>query len=251
MKKYNEDVNVYQAAQERIKFIFDNFERIYVSFSGGKDSGVMLNLMIDYMKEHNIKTKIGVMILDNEANYEYSLTFMHDILNDNIDLLDVYWCCLPITLPCSVSAYMTEWQCWGVNDEDRWIRPMPKHDYIINMENHVFDFFKEDMAYDEFWDKFGDWYSQGKRTACLIGIRCDESLNRFRTIMNERKQTLKGKNWTKKNTKVVYNCYPIYDWKTEDVWVANAKFEWKYNELYDIFYKAGLTIAQMRVASPL
>jgi len=250
MKKYDKSKNVYEASIERVEFIFNNFDRIYLSFSGGKDSGIMLNLVLDYMRANDITEKIGLMILDNEANYTHSLEFMHDIIQDNLDLLDVYWCCLPITLPCTVSSFATEWQCWGVEDEDRWIRPMPKEDYIVNMQNHKFDFFEEDMAYDEFWDKFGDWYAQGKRCACMIGIRADESLNRFRTIVNDRKVSLDGQKWTKKNTKFVYNCYPVYDWKTDDVWVANAKFEWKYNELYDIFWKAGLSVAQMRVASP-
>lgn len=250
MKNYNKNKNVYEASLERIEFVFKNFNRIYLSFSGGKDSGVMLNLVLDYMRKNNITKKIGLMTLDNEANYTHSLEFMHSIIKENLDLLDVYWCCLPITLPCTVSAYSTEWQCWGVEDEHKWIRPMPQEDYIVNINNHKFDFFKEDMMYDKFWDEFGDWYAQGEKCACLIGIRSDESLNRFRTIMNDRKETLKGQAWTKRNTKLVYNCYPIYDWKTEDIWIANAKFEWKYNELYDIFWKAGLSIAQMRVASP-
>lgn len=247
---YNKEVDVYDASIERIEFIFNNFPKIYLSFSGGKDSGVMLNLTLDYMRKHNITKKIGLMILDNEANYEHSITFMHSILKKNLDLLDVYWCCLPITLPCTVSSYMTEWQCWGVEDEHLWIQPMPKEDYVVNINNHKFDFFEENMNYDEFWDKFGDWYADGERCACLIGIRTDESLNRYRAIMNERKITLGGQNWTKKNTSLVYNCYPVYDWRTDDVWVANAKFDWEYNTLYDIFYRAGLTVAQMRVASP-
>lgn len=170
-KNYSETKNVYEAANERIDFIFKNFDRIYLSFSGGKDSGVMLNLTLDYMRKNNITEKIGIMILDNEANYEYSLQFMHSILQKNLDLLDVYWCCLPITLPCTVSSYATEWQCWGLRDEKRWIRPMSKEPYIINMQNSPFaEWFKEDMPYDEFWDEFGDWYSQGKRTACLTRL---------------------------------------------------------------------------------
>ena len=250
MKIYNENLNVYNASIERIDYIFKNFDRIYLSFSGGKDSGVMLNLTLQYMRENNIKEKMGIMILDNEANYTHSLDFMHKIIRENLDLLDVYWCCLPITLPCTVSSFMTEWQCWGEDDKDRWIRPMPKDDYIVNIDNHKFDFFEENMMYDKFWDNFGDWYAQGKRCACLIGIRTDESLNRFRSLMNDRKQMLDGNIWTKKNTKFVYNCYPIYDWKTDDIWIANGKFEWDYNELYDIFWKAGLSVGQMRVASP-
>jgi predicted phosphoadenosine phosphosulfate sulfurtransferase len=243
--------NVYEASNERIKFIFDNFKRVYVSFSGGKDSGVMLNLVIDYVRKNNIKGKVGVMILDNEANYTLSLEFMHSILKKNLDILDVYWCCLPITLPCTVSSYHIEWQCWGNRDKKRWIRPMPKEDYVVNIDNHKFDFFKEDMSYQEFWDNFGDWFSNGGQpTACLIGIRTHESLNRWRAIMNQDKETMHGQMWTKKNTNYVYNCYPIYDWRTEDIWTANALFEWDYNKLYDIFWKAGLSIYKMRVASP-
>ena len=146
MKKYNEKKDVYEASIERIEFIFNNFEKIYISFSGGKDSGVMLNLVLDYMKKNNITKKIGVMILDNEANYQYSLKFMHNILRKNLDLLEVYWCCLPITLPCTVSSYATEWQCWGEKDKKKWISPMPKDNYIVNIDNHKFDFFKENKS---------------------------------------------------------------------------------------------------------
>lgn len=250
MRRYITDVNVYEAAIKRLDFIFNEFERIYLSFSGGKDSGVMLNMVIDYMRERGIKKKIGVQILDNEANYEYSLEFMHSILDKNLDILDVYWCCMPVTLPCTVSQYAVEWQCWGERDKERWIRPMPNKEYVVNIDNHKFDFFEEDMSYEDFWDSFAEWYSQGKKTANLIGIRTSESLNRFRAIMNERKETLKGEMWTKKNTENVFNCYPIYDWRTEDIWTANAKFEWEYNKLYDIFYKAGVPVHSMRVASP-
>lgn len=249
-RRYSESKNVYEAAQERLAFIFENFPRIYISFSGGKDSGVMLNLVLDYMRKHGITRKVGLMTLDNEANYEHSLTFMHEIIRDNLDLLDVYWCCLPITLPCTVSHYAVEWQCWGERDKERWIRPMPTDPYIVNINNHNMPWFREDMNYDEFWDNFGEWYAQGERCACLIGIRTAESLNRFRAIMNERKEMLDGKMWTKKNGRHVYNVYPIYDWKTEDIWTANAKFDWKYNGLYDVFYKAGVPVSKMRVASP-
>lgn len=251
MKRVYKEENVYQASIKRLDFIFENFERIYLSFSGGKDSGVMLNLILQYMKERKIKRKIGIQILDNEANYEYSLDFMHRMLKANSEHLEVYWCCMPITLPCTVSAYEVEWQCWGVKDEHRWIRKMPVDDYIVNVNNHPFgDLFIENMHYDDFWDMFAEWYSQGKTTANLIGIRTQESLNRFRAIMNDAKETMRGMAWTKKNTEHVYNCYPIYDWRTSDIWTANAKFEWDYNKLYDVFYMAGVPIAKMRVASP-
>ena len=247
---YNKQVNVYDAAINRIDFIFKNFERIYLSFSGGKDSGIMLNLVIDYMRKNNITEKIGIQILDNEANYSHSLEFMHSILDKNLDILDVYWCCMPVSLPCTVSSYHIDWQCWGERDQERWIRPMPQDDYVVNINNHRFDFFEEDMSYEDFWDGFAEWYSQGKKCANLIGIRTDESLNRFRAIMNGDKIMLDGKCWTKKNTENVYNVYPIFDWKTADVWTANGLFDWEYNKLYDVFYRAGVPVGSMRVASP-
>lgn len=242
--------DVFSVSQERLDFIFANFEKIYLSFSGGKDSGVMLNLTIDYMKKHNIKSKIGLMVMDNEANYTHSLEFMLKIIDDNIDYLDVYWCCLPIALPCTTSSFFEEWICWNTQEEEKWVNKMPDRDYVINESNHKFPFFKTGMSYEVFWDNFGEWYSEGKRTACMIGIRTDESLNRFRAIANKDKIMLDNKCWTKKNGKNVYNVYPIYDWRTNDIWIANAKFEWLYNKLYDIFYMAGMSVSQMRVASP-
>lgn len=251
MERVYKTKNVYEATQERLDFIFSNFENVYLSFSGGKDSGVMLNLVLDYIKKNNIKKKIGIQIMDNEANYEYSLEYMERMIEANREHLDVYWCCMPITLPCTVSAYEIDWQCWGKKDQHRWVRPMPSMDYVVNFDNHPFgDRFVENMHYDEFWDMFAEWYSQGKRTANLIGIRTQESLNRYRAIMNAEKEMLHGKAWTKKNTEHVYNVYPIYDWKTRDIWIANAKFDWDYNKLYDTFYMAGVPVEKMRVASP-
>ena len=91
MRKYIKGKNVYDASNERLDFIFSNFEKVYLSLSGGKDSGVLLNLVLDYMKENNINKKLGIQILDNEANYDASLEFMHSILQNNREYLDIYF----------------------------------------------------------------------------------------------------------------------------------------------------------------
>jgi predicted phosphoadenosine phosphosulfate sulfurtransferase len=54
----------------------------------------------------------------------------------------------------------------------------------INDINY-FPFFKDGMEFEEFVPEFGEWYSKGKLTACLVGIRSDESLNRYRTISSK------------------------------------------------------------------
>lgn len=48
MKRKYSQQNVYDALQERLKFIFEEFDNIYISFSGGKDSGLLLNLVLDF-----------------------------------------------------------------------------------------------------------------------------------------------------------------------------------------------------------
>jgi predicted phosphoadenosine phosphosulfate sulfurtransferase len=46
LKQYRKQ-NVLDAAIDRINYTFDNFEKVYISFSGGKDSTVMMHLVMD------------------------------------------------------------------------------------------------------------------------------------------------------------------------------------------------------------
>ncbi len=250
MSKNYLEQNVYDAANDRIDFIFKNFEKIYLSFSGGKDSGVMLNLTLDYMRKHGITEKIGVLIVDLEGQYNLTIDYIKQTVESNLDLIKPCWVCLPLNLRNATSVFEPFWTCWDADQKDKWVREMPEGDYIMNESNHFFDFFKKNMEFEDFVPAFGEWFSQGKRTACLVGIRSDESLNRYRTIANKDKITLKDQIWTTKVTNNVYNCYPIYDWKVEDIWVGNGKFEWSYNKLYDMFYKAGLSLANQRICQP-
>jgi len=247
VKKYLKQ-SVYEAALCRIKTIFTEFEKIYVSFSGGKDSSVVLNLVLDYMRENKIDQKIGVLLLDLEGQYKETIDHVKMMYKENTDLIDPYWICLPINLRNAVSVFQPFWCCWEPGLEDKWVRPIP--DFPVIKDQDYFPFYRYRMEFEEFVPEFGKWFSQGKKTACLVGIRSDESLNRFRTIASDSKEMYKDYNWTTKIDDNVYNCYPIYDWRTEDVWVANGQNGWKYNKLYDMFYKAGVGIHQMRICQP-
>lgn len=251
MKKYL-DINVYDALQERLKYVFENFENIYVSFSGGKDSGLLLNMVLDYKRRHNITKKIGVFHQDFEAQYQATTDFVEKMFLDNLDDIDPYWVCIPQGSRCAVSNFQMYWYPWDDEKEADWVRPMPQYPFIINLQNHHFDFYKYKMAQEDFYAEFGLWYARQHKgnTICLLGIRADESLNRFRAYANKYKNTFGDGKWTAKMGKNFYHAYPLYDWTTKDVWIANGKFEYPYNQIYDLFYKAGLSIHQMRVASP-
>ena len=235
--------DVYSSAIERIEWTFDNFEKIYLSFSGGKDSTVMLHMVMDEAIKRD--QKIGVLFVDLEGQYKLTIEHIHSCYNMYTDHIEKYWCCLPIHLRNAVSTYEPFWQCWDPDAEKSWIRDMPKGTI------KYFDFFERGMEFEEFVPLFGEWYSEGKRTACLVGIRADESLNRFRTIASKTKTSLDSMQWTTLVTPSVYNVYPVYDWKTEDVWIYHGKNEHKpYNKLYDYMHKAGLTINQQRICQP-
>jgi predicted phosphoadenosine phosphosulfate sulfurtransferase len=243
-------MNVHESAIDRIGLIFKEFDNIYVSFSGGKDSGVMLNLCIDYIRQNNLNRKIGVFHLDYEAQYTLTTNYVNETLANNSDILDVYRCCVPFKVTTCTSMYDTYWRPWDEDKKDIWVSDLPEKCYT----KEDFPFFNSQMWDYEFQELFSKWIhekSGAKKTACLVGIRTQESLNRWRAIHSDRNyKKYKKLDWTKKMYEDVYNCYPIYDWVTEDVWVANSKFAWTYNKLYDVFYQAGLTIDKMRVASP-
>ena len=246
MKTYN-NKDVYTAAKERITYIFDEFEHICISFSGGKDSGTVLNMCIDEARKR--KRKIGVLFIDLEAFYKKTIEFVERMLENNKDVLEPYWICLPMESPNSLSYLEPTWIWWDKEKEPIWVRPMPKKEYVINEENNPLDFYKKNMPFEEFIKHFGNWYGKGEKTATLVGIRTDESLNRFRAIAGT-KSMYKDKNYSTKVNKNVYNFYPIYDWSVEDIWTYNGKFQKDYNKLYDLFYKAGVSIHKMRVDEP-
>lgn len=247
MKKYI-DKNVYDSAVERINYIFDNFPRIYVSFSSGKDSGVLLNLAIDIARSR--KRKIGVLFIDLEAYCSFNIDFVERMFKDNSDVLDPYWVCLPMESPNGLSYYQPTWIWWEDGKDDIWVRPMPTHPFVLSLKNNPMGFYTKNMPFESFIQHFGEWYGQGEKTACLLGLRTDESLNRFRAIASGAKERYQNCLYSTKVSDRMYNFSPIYDWNVEDVWVYNAKFNKDYNKIYDLFYKAGVSIHKMRVDEP-
>jgi predicted phosphoadenosine phosphosulfate sulfurtransferase len=238
-------IDVLQAAEQRIAFLFDRFPKIYVSFSGGKDSTVMLQLVVDEARRR--RRKIGVLFIDLEAQYRATLEHVANCFDLYADVVDPYWICLPFNLRNAVSMFAPRWQCWDPDAREKWVRESPPQGSISDV--NYFPFFRRGMEFEEFVEDFGSWYAGHVLTACLVGIRADESLNRFRTLMG-RQSRYQNISWTTRKRGAVYNAYPIYDWKTQDIWVYPAKYNKPTNRIYDLMHQAGLSIHQMRICQP-
>lgn len=239
-------IDVLTAARERIAWTFDNIPRIYVSFSGGKDSTVMLHLVADEARKRG--KRFGVLFVDLEGQYKLTIDHIADCYQMYADVIDPYWVALPIHLRNAVSAYQPQWVCWDPDARQDWIREPPE---MAITDEGYFPFFRRAMEFEEFVPEFGHWYSQGKLCACFVGIRTRESLNRWRTIMSGKKTPLDDKQYTTWCSDSLYNVYPIYDWHAKDIWIYHGRHPEKpYNKLYDRMHQAGLTLHQMRICQP-
>jgi predicted phosphoadenosine phosphosulfate sulfurtransferase len=244
MPKIGLGMDVLTAARQRIAKAFDDFPKIYLSYSGGKDSTVMLHLVMEEAIRRN--RKIGLLFIDLEAQYKFTIEHIDATFKEYGLHIEPFWVSLPIHLRNAVSQFEPQWVCWEPGREADWVRTPPK--YAIT-DQAKFPFYTYAMEFEEFIEHFGHWYGNGQLTCCFVGIRSDESLNRFRAIAGG--SNYQGFKWTTWKSGGVYNAYPIYDWRTEDIWTYHGKFpEKSYNKLYDRMHRAGLTIHQARICQP-
>jgi len=244
-KKYI-DKNVYESARERIEYVLDNFSKVYFSFSAGKDSSVMVHMALEIAHEKQ-KLPVNVLFIDLEAQYKATIAHAKEmLLRDDVN---AYWICLPLTLRNAVSVYQPQWVCWDPGEKDKWVRELPDHPCVIS-DIEFFPFFRFGMEFEEFVVDFGKWFSGGELTACGVAIRTDESINRMRTIMSEAKTRYNDIPWTTEIAENLYNFYPLYDWRTEDVWTAVGKNTWSYNRIYDFVFMQGKSIHECRICQP-
>lgn len=244
-KVYN-NKTVLEASKERISLTFDNFEKIYISFSGGKDSSVMTHLVLAEAKKRN--RKVGLLIIDLEAQYNDTIYHIEQMIEMYNDYIDLHWICAELLLRNAVSNYEPRWVCWDENKKDIWVRQKP----LLASSLTQYDFYQPKMEFEEFMVLFGEWFSEGKNTCAFIGIRSDESLHRYRAITS-RKDGLMFNNWkwSTKVSKNLFNIYPIYDWRTEDIWVFHGKYKnLIHNKIYDKMMMAGVKISQQRLCQP-
>lgn len=261
MPKIYKDINVYDAAINRYDIILNEFDNYYVSVSGGKDSSIMLQLMAQEARKYG--KKFSVLYIDLEAQYQATIGHINALIDATKDVVENwYWCALPLSLRNAVSAIQPKWICWDKKDKKKWVREYPtkREDVVLVTEDSLpagWDWFFRGMEFEEFILWFAKWFNEthGGKTAAGIGIRSDESLNRFRTIVSDKKERYKNYPWTtrahcKSEVLNCWNFFPLYDWRTEDDWTAVAKLNLLFNPIYELMYKNGLSIYEQRLCQP-
>lgn len=244
--KVYQSTNVLEASLDRVSKIFDEFNKIYISFSGGKDSSVMSHIVLNEAKKRN--RKVGFLIIDLEAQYTDTISHIEQMIEMYKEYIDLHWVCAELLLRNAVSNYEPRWICWDNEKKDVWVREKPK--YESNLDQY--DFYQPKMEFEEFMVLFGEWYSDNEKCAAFIGIRADESLHRYRAIVSKKEGLMyKEWKWTTRVSKYLFNIYPIYDWKTEDIWVFHGKNKHlPHNRVYDKMTRAGVKLSQQRLCQP-
>jgi predicted phosphoadenosine phosphosulfate sulfurtransferase len=220
------DSDVLEAAYERIRFCYQNYDKVIVSFSGGKDSTAVLNLTIQVARELN-KLPVHAIFFDEEAIHPPTIEYVERVRNNPDVVLD--WYCLPVKHRNACSNEQPYWYCWNPSEKHLWVRDLPAG-AITEHENFSWGLAFQDFAPFMYGPEHG-------KVCWLTGIRTQESLRRYRVIASKRNDAFVN---TYAEYKNCYKAYPIYDWSSTDVWKLVELFDLDYNHTYDYFNKTSM-----------
>lgn len=230
--------NVYEAALDRIRRIFDEFETVIVNSSGGKDSTVVFNLCLQVAEEKG-RLPLKVLFIDQEAEWQSVIDYMRIVMYD--PRVEPIWLQIPIKLFNATSVIEPWLYCWEDGKDDQWVR---EKEPIAIKENT--------FGTDRFAELFARYLAvtyPDQPVAHIAGVRAEESPARMNGLTSY--ETYKGITWGKAEdkTKHHYVFYPLYDWSYTDVWAAIHKNGWPYCRIYDYMYQYGVPIQKMRVSN--
>ena len=230
-RKIYRNTNVLEEAQKRISLMFDKFENIVVSVSGGKDSTVLYEMARQEAVKRN--KKLNLFFLDQEAEYQSTIDMIEYMMSQKG--INPYWYQVPVRMTNSTSFKDNMLYSWG--EGQSWVREKSK----LSIK-HI------DGKYPDRFYTFIRWFESqwGSDTCHLVGLRAEESLNRLRAVVKN--PGFENYVWTTK-TKGHITAYPLYDWTFEDVWHHIAINNIKYNKLYDFLYSRGFDIKEARVSN--
>lgn len=231
IRKRQISMNVLEAAKRRIRNVFSNGCKIYMSFSSGKDSLCMSSLVYDMIRAGEIDRRLlRVIFVDEEGLYR-SMVEAAERWRDKFQAIGVpfLWLCLPFKQVSVIDHLSTSesWITWEPGKEDIWMRQPPPG---AIMYSPILSYPGE-MNYQTFCKKF---CSDGIQ---MIGLRTVESLTRLQVMSKIDQRTIKPGG----------AFYPIYDWKDQDVWLYIKERGLEFPEIYMRLYEAGVRKNNLRL----
>lgn len=229
--------NVYEAAKERIRWIYNEFPNVITAFSGGKDSTVCLHLCLEVAKEKN-RFPQKVLFIDQEGEYQATNDYVKHVMN--LPEVEPWWFQVPIKLFNATSTKDTWLYCWDEKKKNLWMRPKDP----LSIKKNEFGTDRFANAFTKIVNHYFD-----EKTCVIGGVRTEESLSRYVGLTSA--QTYKHITYGKilNRQKKQYTFYPIYDWGYRDVWKYIHDNKIRYNKIYDYMYQYGVPILNMRVSN--
>ena len=224
--------NVLEAAQERIAFLFDNYDNIQLSFSGGKDSTALFHLINAEATKRG--RKFYLYFQDQEAEYQATIDLVEWAMSQPAVI--PLWYQVPLFMTNAVSHEQLFLWAWG--NGENWVRD--KHPLAIqSIKGH----------YPKRFYKFNLWVGQNHakregRSVSIIGLRAEESPDRRFVMFGEDSELF----WLRRK-KEPHKAYPIIDWSFTDIWKYLTENNLRYNEIYNKMYMLGVPLSQMRVSN--
>jgi predicted phosphoadenosine phosphosulfate sulfurtransferase len=239
---------VLAAARRRIAFVFDHFDEVICSISGGKDSTALAHLALS--EAHRRGVRIGLFLLDEEVLYQSSVEQVEYLMSIFPENTKRMWMQIPFRLTNATSVVEGQLNCWEPLAHKVWMRPRRSD----SIKGKPWPVDSETVANKAkgfgFYDAIANFERCHPGACFLVGLRAaGESPNRWRAVTKNPVEiggqrvfwgTRKGESST---------LYPIYDWNFHDVW----RYIWdeglKYSRIYDLQWRKGYGHSQMRVSS--
>lgn len=238
------DKNVLDAARERVAYIMDNFDNVIVSISGGKDSTVLCHLAL--VEAHKRRRKIGIFFLDEEVVYQATVDQVEYLMGLYPENTTRFWLQIPFNLTNSTSFADSQLDCWEQSKKKLWMHKRKKENILRNPWSHETKIADKNKGFG-FYDVFKNFEMSFENTAFLVGLRADESLNRYRTMVKN--PGYKNIYWSTKRAGTNYTFYPLYDWGFHDIWKYIGEQGLRYHKFYDFAYLKGKHVNEIRVSS--
>lgn len=226
-------IDVVTAAYQRIINVFGNGLPVYMSFSGGKDSLCLGQLILDLIQQGEIDPQqLTVHFVDEEAIFpcierttlEWRRRFM-------LAGAKFEWYCVEVKHFNCFNALTNDesFICWDRYKEDVWVRRPPS----CAIMNHP--------LLQARIDAYQDWLPRLCADGItMVGIRTAESIQRLKNIAM---MNYAGRSITNKQ-----QIFPIYDWTNNDVWLFLKERHVDIPEIYLYLWQSGCSKSQLRVS---